>query len=70
MVAPMIGLYNPTYQVKPEPSTFFRPKQISDLKGKSVVIMDIGWPIWGQTLPTLAEALKNPPKALVSGNRA
>ncbi len=55
MVAPKIRLYNPTYQAKREPSAL-RPKQISDLKGKSVVILDNAWWIWEQTLPTLTEA--------------
>ena len=56
MTSRKIRLYNPVYRAKPDPS-FFRPKQISDLKGKSVVILDNAWWIWEQTLPTLIEAL-------------
>lgn len=57
-MAQKVRLCNPTHKMKPESSSFFRPKQIADLKGKSVVMLDIGWPVWGQTLPVLAEALK------------
>ena len=56
MTSRKIRLYNPVYRAKPDPS-FFRPKQIPDLKGKSVVILDNGWWIWEQTLPTLVDAL-------------
>lgn len=57
MAIPKICLCNPTHQPKPKPSTFFQPKQIPDLKGKSVIILDNAWWIWEQTLPTLTEAL-------------
>jgi len=56
VVTPKIRLHSPIYQAKSEPSTF-RPQQISDLKGKSVVILDNAWWIWEQTLPKLTEAL-------------
>jgi len=58
VMTPTIRLHNPTYQTRPEPSTFFRPKNISDLDGKSVLIVDNAWWVWEQTLPVLQSALK------------
>jgi hypothetical protein len=57
MAVPKIRLHNPAYQAKPEPATFFQPKRIPDLRGKSVVILDNAWWVWEKTLPTLQEAL-------------
>ncbi|MEM3550806.1 MAG: hypothetical protein QW222_03620 [Candidatus Bathyarchaeia archaeon] len=52
-----VVLYNPAYKPKPEPSSFLQPNQISELKGKSVAILDNSWWVWEKTLPTLRKAL-------------
>lgn len=58
MAANTVRLYNPTYQGKIDPSSFLKPKQIDDLKGKTIYMLDSLMWIWPKTWPILEQALK------------
>ena len=56
MVEPVVRLHSPISHKSPG-TNLFVPKQIPDLKGKTVALVDNAWWIWEQTLDALSEAL-------------
>ncbi|MFC1820820.1 hypothetical protein ACFLZG_07045 [Thermodesulfobacteriota bacterium] len=57
MATNRIRIYNPTSQPKHEMVSSPGAEHVQDLTGKSLVILDNGWPIWEKVVPRLAELL-------------
>lgn len=57
MAIQRIRIYNPTSRPKPREASTFQPHQLSDLRGKSLVVLSNGWPTWQKMLDRLVSVL-------------